>query len=58
MNTAKVEIALRWYISNVCCNAPFLAQLPDLSRGFRVVNGAEHHIRIIEVAGLEIAINV
>lgn len=58
VDTAKVEVAFRWDICDVCWDPSLLAQLPDLRRGFRVVNGAEHHVGIVQVAWLEGTVDI
>jgi hypothetical protein len=58
MHATKVEIALRRYISDVGSDTPFLAEFINLSRSNRVVDGAEDHVGVVEVRGLECAVDV
>ena len=58
MDASEVEVAFRWNIRDICWDPSFLAQLPDLRRSFWVINGAHNHVCIVEVAWLEVAIDV
>lgn len=58
MDAAKVEIALRRYVCNVCGDPPLLAKLPYACRCFGVVDRSQNHVRSIEVVGLEFAIDM
>lgn len=58
--TSKVEVALWGYICNVCNNPLLFTQLPNHSRGFRVVDSGHDHgnVGVVEIGGFESAIKV
>lgn len=58
MHAPKVEVALRRHIGNVGGYPLLLAQLPHLCGGFGVVNGAQDHVRVVEVCRLEVSVDV
>ena len=58
MHAAKVEVALGRHVGDVGGDAPLLAQLVDLRRGRRVVDGREHQVGVVEIAWLEGAVDV
>jgi hypothetical protein len=53
VHAAKVEVALGRHVGDVGRYAPLLAELVYLGRGGRVVDGAEHHVDVVEVGGLK-----
>lgn len=58
MHASKVEIAFWRNICNVCRDLALLAELPDLARGFGVVDRCEDHIYVVEVGGNEFSVYV
>lgn len=58
MDATKVKITFRRYISYVCRDTLLLAELPDLCRGFWVINGTEYHICAVQIGSLKVPIDV
>ena len=58
VDAAKVKVALGGHVGDVCGDAALLAQLVDLRRGVRVVDGRQHHVDAVEVRGLELAVDM
>lgn len=60
MHAAKVKVTLWRHICNVGRYPLFLAQLPNLSRGFRFVDGRQHHGDgwIVKIGRLELLVVV
>ena len=58
MHDSKVKVALGGNISDVGWDPLLLAEFQHLCRGLRVINGAQHHIRIVQVGGFEISIDM
>lgn len=58
MHAAKVEIAFGRNVGDVCRDPAFFAQLPHLCGCLGIINGTENHIGIIEIARLEITIDM
>lgn len=58
MHATKVEIAFGRNIGNVCGYTALLAQFPDLSRGFWIVDCAENHVGIVEIVRLKVAVDM
>jgi hypothetical protein len=58
VHAAKIKVTLWRDVGDVGCYPPLLAQLPDLRRGLRVVDGGQDHVDAIEVGGLELAVDI
>lgn len=58
MHATKVKVAFRRHIGYVCGYTALFAKFPNLSRGFGVVDCAEDHVGIVEIVGLEVAVDM
>lgn len=58
VDAAKVKVAFRGDICDVCSYAPLLAQFVDLRRCFWVVHGSQDHVDTVEIRGLELAVDI
>lgn len=58
MYTAEIEVTFWWHVGDVGGDSAFLAEFEDLGRGFRVVDGGQYHVYIVEVRRFEFAIDV